>query len=252
MRSGCAASLPVCAAESLSRLNISVISFPQAIKSPQTAQLKGKWFNHWDNLHKRPLTRTWDLHLCFVFLLHSFSKPPLDSCEVSNLLAKLGWVLAVNWHSLALVSTMTLRWERMKCYSSLSITGWIFLLRINSSLSSTWVYLFSIAVCTSCLAVCSRHTICVSCMKQRQSQLQAALRDSVLGLLNTEHRVRCCGNILSLGKRGCVWDSLNSRNIQYSRSSYLHTHTLTQGWMQHVHICYLGIFKSILGNVWNH
>lgn len=249
MRSGCAASLPVCAAESLSRLNISVISFPQAIKSPQTAQLKGKWFNHWDNLYKRPLTGAWDLHLGFVLLLRSFSKPPLDSCEVSNLSAKFGWILAVNWYSLALVSTMTLRWERMKCYSSLSIAGWISLLRINSSRCSTWVYLFSIAVCTSCPVVCSRHTICVSCIKTEAESIAGGLERLCAGVAEYWAWSQMLWEHFVSGETKMCLRLTELTEYSIFKIKLL---THTQGWMQHVHICCLGIFKSILGNVWNH
>lgn len=93
--------LPACAAESLSRLNISVISFPQAIMSPQTVQLKGKRFNHWDNLYKKnPWTSIWAL--CFHYLLFlscSYAKYPL--CQPSSgdywLLTGTAWPWRAQW-----------------------------------------------------------------------------------------------------------------------------------------------------------
>ncbi len=96
-----------------------------------------------------------------------------------------------------------------------------------SSDSSTLDSLSSIAVCTTSLVVYSRHAICVYCIKQRQSQLQGAFGQSMLGLLNAEQQVKCCGNILSKREgRDYVWDSFAGSAHSSTINSILNALTL--------------------------
>lgn len=153
------------ALESLSRLNISAILFPKALKSPRRE--KGKWFNHWDKCTKDPSPGpgTSICALCLYYILF-----PNSVWLTSIYFVRRGCVRL--WVSASTARPWRARWPPSSVKKQILF---VLLLANNSSQCITWVW-FSY--------------------------------DSEL--LNTEHRVKSWGNILSPGKRdggGHVSDS---------------------------------------------